>query len=874
MFLKKIELQGFKSFANKTELQFNRNLTSIVGPNGSGKSNIADAIRWVTGEQSQKILRTKKAEGVIFAGSDKKHQLGMAEVSLFLDNSDGKIPLDYKEVVITRRVFRTGESEYIINKTKVRLIDIQLLLAKANFGQHNYSIIGQGMIDSILSQSASSRKSFFDEATGVKVYQIKKEKSQHKYLATQNNLIQSKAVLQEISPRLRYLTRQVNKLARRQELKSKLLELQNNYYGFIIIQIKNKIEETQKKLKERNIIKNNLEENLNNIQDRLNNEEKKNSYAQQFDDLQKEYNQLVNQKNKLVHDRVVYEAKLDLEFSNAGQNNIAWLNTQKSDLDQEYLDNQKTLLEYKNNLKQVNKELDEQTGKQEIFLKKINDLRLKLENNIVNDNDLSATEEFKTKIKKLNNKIKSIIDNIDHLDYANLKKEIYFISKEVEFLNQKINKENAVANDNYQELQTKFQRYLVDKDSYVNEIYKLKNQKSVIETQLNTLERRQVEIKNKLEKINLELQLNQTQDKSDQRRQIEKMIANLNEQISSLDLKIKEAKEKIDTLSTQSEENRKFLFTIQKKAREVQDQLNQENSNIQNINIELAKQQAHYEDLEREMEYEEIDPEGLNYALEDLNKDQVFDEINKYKRQLNQIGGIEEDIQIEFNEVKTKHEFLEKQISDLELASQNLEKIIDDLNTKIDQKFYDNFKKINVTFNKYFQILFNGGQASLTVQKEDNSKKQNLDDSPQENLEESAKSEVLEPRKKTYKGQSETIVDILISVKLPGKKQSNMNVLSGGEKALTSIALICAIIYNNPSPFVVLDEVDAALDEANSERFAEIIDNLKDKTQFICITHNRATMYKAERLYGVTIDENGVSKLLSISFDQAQKYSE
>ena len=151
MFLKKIELQGFKSFANKTELQFNRNLTAIVGPNGSGKSNIADAIRWATGEQSQKILRTKKAEEVIFAGSDRKNRLGMAEVNLYLDNSDGKIPLDYKEVVITRRVFRTGESEYIINKSKVRLIDIQLLLAKASFGQHNYSIIGQGMIDSVLS---------------------------------------------------------------------------------------------------------------------------------------------------------------------------------------------------------------------------------------------------------------------------------------------------------------------------------------------------------------------------------------------------------------------------------------------------------------------------------------------------------------------------------------------------------------------------------------------------------------------------------------------------------------------------------------------------------------------------------------------------
>jgi len=305
MFLKKIELQGFKSFANKTELQFNRNLTAIVGPNGSGKSNIADAIRWATGEQSQKILRTKKAEEVIFAGSDKKSRLGMAEVNLHLDNSDGKIPIDYKEVVITRRVFRTGESEYIINKSKVRLIDIQLLLAKASFGQHNYSIIGQGMIDSVLSQSATARKSFFDEATGVKAYQIKKEKSQHKYTRTQDNLSQSKAILHEIFPRLKYLTRQVNKLAKQKEVKEKLEGLQYDYYGFLVSKIKKEIKNTQDNLNEKEDNKDKLNKELNRIQEKLNHEESKNSYSQQFEEIQEKYNELTNKKNKLVRDKIV-----------------------------------------------------------------------------------------------------------------------------------------------------------------------------------------------------------------------------------------------------------------------------------------------------------------------------------------------------------------------------------------------------------------------------------------------------------------------------------------------------------------------------------------------------------------------------------------
>ena len=875
MFLKKIELQGFKSFANKTELQFNQNLTAIVGPNGSGKSNIADAIRWATGEQSQKILRTKKAEEVIFVGSDKKSRLGMAEVSLYLDNSDGKIPIDYQEVVITRRVFRTGESEYIINKSKVRLIDIQLLLAKASFGQHNYSIIGQGMIDSVLSQSASSRKSFFDEATGVKAYQIKKEKAQHKYTHTQNNLVQSKAILQEIFPRLKYLTRQVNKLAKQKEVEEKLEKLQYDYYGFLVSNIKQEIKDIQDQLKEREKSRDKLNKELDQIQEKLNKEENKNSYSQQFESAQEKYNDLSQKKNRLIHDQVVYEGKLDLEFSHRGQGNITWLNNQKKELEEEKNRNQKELEKYQNDLEKVEKELKEKREKQNEFVNKISKIQSQLEVSIESEHE-SDDDEIKIKIKKLNHKIHEIIKNIEELEHQELKKEMYFISKEIEFLNKKINQEDSDNNENYKELQNKFQEYLKNKDSYVNEIYELKNDHNLVEIKIKNLENRQSEIENKLEKINLEIKMADSQDRSEAQHEIKGMIQGIKEKIDKLDQEIIGAKEGIDNLNSKNEESRKSLFEMQRKARDIQAELNQKNSKTQNGNIELAKEQAHYEDLNREIEYEEVNQEKLNYDVKDINKNELFNEINKYKRQLSQIGGIEEDIQNEFDEVKTKHEFLEKQIIDLEKASQNLKKIIDDLNIKIEDKFHQNFKKINETFNKYFQILFDGGNANLTIKKEVPQEiKEGENNDNEEASEEDDKETVVEELKdKIYKGKTEIISDILISVKLPGKKQANMTFLSGGEKALTSIALICAIIYNNPSPFVVLDEVDAALDEANSERFAEIIDNLRDKTQFICITHNRATMHKADRLYGVTMDDNSISKLLSISFNQAEQYSD
>jgi len=875
MFLKKIELQGFKSFANKTELQFNRNLTAIVGPNGSGKSNIADAIRWATGEQSQKILRTKKAEEVIFAGSDKKNRLGMAEVNLYLDNSDGKIPIDYQEVVITRRIFRTGESEYIINKSKVRLIDIQLLLAKASFGQHNYSIIGQGMIDSVLIQSASSRKSFFDEATGVKAYQIKKEKSQRKYTRTQNNLTQSKAILNEIFPRLKYLTRQVNKLAKQKDVQDKLQKLQNDYYGFLVSEIKNKIKNTKNKLSEKNKIKNNLEEEINKIQDNLNQEENKNFYSQEFNELQEKYNELNNRKNKLIHDRVIYEGKSDLEFSNKGKDNVNWLSQQKRELEEEINDCEGELNKYKEELEKINQDLEDKSKKQGGYIQKINEIQSQLEKNIEDTGDFED-EEVKKRIKILDDKVRKIIKNIDEIDHQELKKEIYFIGKEIEFFHQKINQKDLEEDSQgYKELQSKFQQCLKNKDSYVNEIYELKNNKSLLENKIKNLENRQSEIESKLEKVILELKMADSQDRSEAQEEIQEMINKLNQKIADLDERVKDINNNINDLNIKNEENRKSLFEMQRRVREIQNNLNQNSSEIQNINIELARQETHYEDLNREIEYEEVDQEKFNYDLENINKTEIFNEINKYKRQLNQIGGIEEDIQGEFDEVKTKYEFLEKQIIDLEKASQNLKKIIDDLNDKIEEKFHSNFKKINETFNKYFQILFSGGSASLQIKKDYPQKIAKTEESEDENKEkEEDEEDDNTSEEEIYEGRIEVISDIIISVKLPGKKQANMTFLSGGEKALTSIALICAIIYNNPSPFVVLDEVDAALDEANSERFAEIVDNLKDKTQFICITHNRATMHKAERLYGVTMDDNSISKLLSISFNQAEQYSD
>src|SRR3972149_6822391 len=299
MYLEKLEIQGFKSFALPTTLTFKPGITAIVGPYGSGKSNIADAARWVLGEQSMKTLRGKKAEDVIFSGSDSKARLGMAEVSLYLNNEDRQAPIDYTELMITRRLYRDGESEYLLNKNRVRLQDIQLLLAKSNFGQRSYSIIGQGMIDSILSASTQERKEFFDEATGVRQFQIKKDQALSKLTASLENLRQVEAVLLEIEPRLRSLTRQVKRLERREVIETELKQLQKNYYGFLWREL-----DQQRVIRQQNYQRLNgelkqKEEVLAKIQAELKNLEQEESRSTVFDQLQNQYQNLFKQKNEL-----------------------------------------------------------------------------------------------------------------------------------------------------------------------------------------------------------------------------------------------------------------------------------------------------------------------------------------------------------------------------------------------------------------------------------------------------------------------------------------------------------------------------------------------------------------------------------------------
>lgn len=738
MYLKKLEINGFKSFAQKTTLEFSHGITAIVGPNGSGKSNVSDAIRWVMGEQSIKTLRGKKSEDVIFSGSDKKARLGLAEVSLDLDNSDKKVPIDYSDLLITRKIYRNGESEYLINNSKSKLADINLLLTQANFGHRTYAIIGQGMIDNFLIATPEERKEFFEEATGVKQYQIKKNQTISKLQQVGQNLSAAQIKIQEMEPHLNLLTRQVKKLNKRKEIEAELREAQLNYYSAYWQEINSNYDTEIKKINLIEEEKNKIHELWQSAKDELDKILKNNNTNEKIEKLRQEHQSLLDKKMSLKEELFILK------------------NSQMA----------------KNNSQPSAKNLSEE---------KINQIFQHLET--IDQLHQDTEKEFRSG------------QNIDTIQ------KLVFSAKE------KI-------------------------------------------TALLSL------LRPYLQKTTPEPEKNNTSPK----------ITSLEEKIKSLEAEASSLQSNIKKILDEENSDRSNLWHLQQNYQKHQNELNIKNNELNEIKINLARIETKRFDLKEEILHQLGGFDLLKKdapKIENLEeKNSILNKINKLKGQLEMIGGLDPEIEKEYTETQKQYEFITTQISDLRETMESLKKIINELDQIIKKQMTESFAEINNYFQKYFKMLFNGGKAELSLLKESTEKEQE-ENQPNENT---AINFFQEKNRDGYSG-------IEIYATPPGKKLKSISILSGGERALTSIALICAIISSNPAPFIVLDEVDAALDESNSLRFAQILEDLSHKTQFIVITHNRATMEKARLLYGVTMGDDGISKLISIKLEESEKYA-
>ena len=863
MYLEKLVIQGFKSFAGKNELIFpgmlkddQRGITAIVGPNGSGKSNIADAIRWALGEQSMKTLRGKKSEDVIFSGSDKKGKLSMAEVSLYLNNEDKKAPIEYSQIVITRRLYRNGDSEYLINNNRVRLSDIQILLAKANFGQKTYSVIGQGVVEGFLNTTLAERKEFFDEATGVKQFQIKRDDALNKLKNSYENLAQAQMLLAEIEPRIKSLTRQVNKLRKRDEIKQELRELQIVYYAKIWQEINAKFVQYNEEFLNKEKIKMEKERRIETLNRELNKLESENKISEEFNEWQNELNNWQNKKNNLNKELAKLEAQMEIKLEAGGNFDLSFLNNRKSELEKNISLLQEEITQTQEKIKQQKENLEEHKQ----IVKQISEELKRLNEKILNLNEVNST----TETEKINQRLKNILTKLEESvvldDIQKIKEIIGSIKKELQNILSKVSsQEQQKRIKEVQEKIIKLTQKKEEEQYYLNKIQLELNTNQeklkILNEQYQNSQEEKKQIESKLNQISL----------PDQTKNLESQIEQIKKQINEVNEKIANIRQKIDNFSRIEEEKRKHLFDLQRKIQEYQNEINSLNYKLNELKAQSTRYETKLEDLEIEIRR---DLGGLkeikNKKIEGhIELEPIEEKINYLKKQLELIGGIDPEVEDEYIKTKERFDFLSGQVNDLKEAINSLEKIIKELDVIIKKKFDKEFKIIARKFEEYFKILFNGGTAKIIKVLEE------VKEDEEGNQEE--KTMDINKIKFLQKHNATGLVGIEIQACPPGKKIKSISMLSGGERALTAIALICAIISANPSPFVVLDEVDAALDEANSERLARILDDLSHKTQFIAITHNRATMRRAHILYGVTMGDDGVSKLLSVKLEEAQK---
>jgi chromosome segregation protein len=699
MFLKRIVLKNFKSFYKTTVLDFPNQITAIVGPNGSGKSNIVDAIRWALGEQSFKNLRVEKGDDLIFQNKDSA--AGFAEVELVFDNSFKVFPLDFSEISILRRIDKNNENSYFLNHEPCRLKDIIETTSQAKLGLKGFSIINQGSVENILRVSPVERKLMLEENLGLKNLELKKEEAKRKLENSLINLDKLKAQLEEITPHLRFLKRQVKKFTERQKNEEELKSLEIRYFAYLYKEL----------LKEK--------------------EPQKVDFSK------------INEEIKKIEEDILKEEK-----------SLGLLKEEKD-----------------------------------------TDLEIKIRE-ITNDILNKQNEKFKI-LEQIKNEEKEEVAslNLDEIENG--------------ILNLKAKLESVLLIQEIEEIKKRIKEIVNYLDSFFKKEPKVKTQNQ--------------ELKNKLDLLEEE---------------IKKQRETLSALQEELNLRSKNFKEKFQIIEEKRQKRESLLLELKQ------------------LELDNEKYKLRFEDFKRRLDEEGIDLKQIEEFLKE-NKEEIEDisllerKIWRLKKEILDVGATDENILKEYEEVESRYNFLNNQISDLNSAIKDLKNLIFQLDQQLEEKFRFGINEINKDFSRYFRLMFKGGSAKLVIKKKEKQLENGLIE------EKEAKEE-------------EKIEGVDIKVDIPKTKIKSLEILSGGEKTLTAISLLFAIVNQSDPPLVVVDEIDAALDEENSRRFSEILRELSKNTQFIIVTHNRLTMTAASVIYGVTL-KNNISQLLSIKLEESEK---
>ena len=975
MYLKSIRAQGFKSFADKLDLEINPGITGIVGPNGSGKSNIVDAVRWVLGEQSVKSLRGQNnMTDCIFSGSESREAQKRAMVALVFDNSDHYLHSDFKEVEIKRIVYSTGENEYFINNARVRLKDVTDLFIDSGAGTNAFNIISQGNVTDIVNSKSSDRRVIFESAAGVLKYKKRKEESLKKLEKTEENLMRIKLVIDELATTVEPLKEQSIVAKKYLNIKDELESIDIALIAKDITDLNleyTKITEEIKNLKEKLLtLKDNtedskletlkfrsleLEENLNkkkeellkvteNLSD-LNGEKKltieRQKYEANNDVLENNLIKLKEKELELNKNITLCEREvLDIENSinserSKGEdvkNNLLVLKVKKSTASNTLMDTTKAkfLLENKiqileNNILSAESApvsvrnilnnprlhgIHNTIGKLIDIPEKYlvaTDIALGASSNflVVDDENaaLNAIDFLKDrklgratffplnviKGKYVNNEVIDDIKNIngyigvlsDLIDFdpkyrnivenqlgqvvvvdnertlniigklINYKYKVVSLDGEILHVGGSItggtSKKNTMLNEKNElnKLKSELQKMDIKIKDLTDEVNDITNNMEELEERENVLNKYVILLNDELfnKKTNLS-RLNE------EHKNVLSELEGINDMKSNkLDDHLMKLMEKINNLSKTRELIEKDIKLITKEKNDLNDEINildkklRDSSSSYNIvNNELKSKEVASGKLEVKLDnllgdlnnnynltYEAA---SSSYTLE-MDADIARDHVSNLKRELNKLGNVNLGSIEEYERISKRYEFLTSQKFDLESASMELKGIIKEMDDIMVEKFAKSFESIKQEFSKIFKMMFKGGRGKLALSDPDDLLNTGID---------------------------------IVAIP-PGKKINSPVALSGGEKALTAICLLFAMLEVKPSPFVILDEAEAALDEVNVDMFGKYLSEEKTRSQFIVITHKKRMMEYADSLYGITMQESGVSKIVSAKLE-------
>ncbi|MEY8242402.1 MAG: AAA family ATPase [Gammaproteobacteria bacterium] len=900
MRLSKIKLSGFKTFVEPTTLSLPSTIVGIVGPNGCGKSNVIDAVRWVLGESSAKYLRGESMSDVIFNGSSSRKPVSTATIELLFDNTDKKVGGEYSkynEISTKRVITRDGQSRYFLNGTKCRRKDITTLFLGTGLGPRSYAIVQQDTISRLIEAKPDDMRTFLEEAAGVSKYKQKRKETESRIKNTKENLNRLNDIREEIEKQLRRLKTQSNAAKRYKKYKSREKEIHAEVLFTRINGLLSKLRDNQEEVQQhQSAFDQNLTE-LRKIEADIEEQRVADAEAtQNFNNAQKDHFELQSKIARLEQS-IEYEKELESQKSF----NVQEIQKELERINKEHKEDSVQINQISSALSKLEQTiitassivngLEQTLNELEGNLQGVSEQNESITNEINELNTVVETESVKISVlSKQMTQIddqKRTIKNLHEAEsiFKQLEKEIesskiYFDPQSFEIITNKLDLlgEKLVSLSlKFQTIEQEITKNEGQIDSSKKNLKLAKGKLDELATDKEKLDQQKIDLSNEIntykQKINsqrpslqkLELKAESNRSTISALKNAMNRLESQKTQIMAKSLEITkgtrkksdptaEVKEQLESLLNHSLESEQTLNTLREQLEIIQATLRNYEIDRTNQNAKVNQSREILEKYKLSIRELEVRKEGLDDQLsangysyesikesivETLNETELEQELEKILRSMERLGPINLAASNEYEEEAKRKDNLDSQFDDLNRALDTLNGAIKQIDDESMKRFNETFEKVNIGLKKHFPRLFDGGKAYLELEKDDS-----LD------------------------------AGVIVMARPPGKRNSNIHLLSGGEKALTAVALLFSIFELNPAPFCLLDEVDAPLDDTNVARFCEIVREMSESVQFVVITHNKTTMELTNQLIGVTMSEPGVSRLVTVDLDEAVALTE